>query len=111
MAPAADARHPNRRLTARKACHLVVRYRAAGDWRPATAMDLSAIGCRLRLGEDLSRGTHVTVRFESPEGRSPLAADVPGVVIWSRLEGLSHQAGLKFDETPEGLQELLDALG
>ena len=109
--PADGRTGANRRLTARKACHLVVRYRVAGDWHPATAMDLSALGCRLRLGEDLARGTQVTVRFESPEGTAPLAADVAGVVIWSRLEGLSYQAGLKFEESSEGLQELLAGTG
>jgi predicted deacylase len=90
---------------------LVVHYRTTSEWRPATAMDLSVIGCRLRLGEDLERGSQVTVRFESPEGVSKVAADVPGVVIWSRLEGLSYQAGLKFSEASEGLHELLSALG
>jgi hypothetical protein len=74
-------------------------------------MDLSALGCRLRLGEDLSRGTAVTVRFESPEGASRLAADVSGVVIWSRLEGLSYQAGLKFGEGAMGVQELVAGMG
>ena len=43
----------NRRITARKACLLTVRYQANGDWRPATAMDLSPYGCRLRVGEDV----------------------------------------------------------
>jgi hypothetical protein len=110
MAAPPDGRRPNRRLTARKACQLVVRYRTGEDWHPATAMDLSTLGCRIRLGEDLQRGSILTVRFESPEGTSPLAADVPAVVIWSRLEGLSYQAGLKFSDASETLQAVMAAV-
>ena len=56
----------NRRITARKACLRTVRYRGAGEWRPATAMDLSPYGCRLRVGEDVERGSEVAVVFEVP---------------------------------------------
>src|SRR5690348_14507633 len=89
----------NRRLTARVACQLTVRYRlGAGDWHPATAMDLSRNGCRLRLGEDLERGSDVTVSIEHPgrAGSSALEAEIGGGVIWSRREGLSFQAGVQF---------------
>ena len=44
-----SAPRTNRRLTARHACHLTVRYRLGPDWHPATAMDLSMRGCRVRL--------------------------------------------------------------
>lgn len=102
----------NRRITARKACLLTVRYRVKGDWRPATAMDLSPYGCRLRVGEDLIRGARVSVVFETAKNDSSGTAsvEVPGRLIWSRLEGLSFQVGLHFDSAPPGLQDILDAL-
>ena len=51
MSSSAGTPRTNRRLTARKACLLTVRYRTAKDWHPATCMDLSREGCRLRLGQ------------------------------------------------------------
>jgi hypothetical protein len=103
----------NRRLTARHACHLTVSYRMGKQWHPAMAMDLSPSGCRLRLGEDLPRGTVVSVLFEAPlkDGSRSLAAEVAGTVTWCRLEGLSHQAGVQFGAVPSELQDLLGALG
>ena len=103
---------PNRRITARRACRLSVRYRVKDDWHPATAMDLSQRGARLRVGEDLARGARLVVRFELPlrDGAEVPAVDVAASVIWSRAEGLSHQAGLLFDETPAGLDKVMGAL-
>ena len=103
----------NRRLTARHACQLTVRYRSEQDWHPATAMDLASNGCRLRLGEELARGTVVSVVFELPlrDGSRALAGEVPGTVIWSRIEGLSRQAGIQFPDPPDALQELIGSLG
>ena len=103
----------NRRLTARHACQLTVRYRTTRDWHPATAMDLAANGCRLRVGEDLPRGTEVSVVFELPlrDGSKALAVEVPGSVIWSRIEGLSRQAGIQFPKPPDALEELIGSLG
>ncbi len=102
----------NRRITSRRACLLVVRYRADSDWRPATAMDLSPHGCRLRVGEDLSKVKTVTVLFEAPlrDGARVTAVKVPGTLMWCRLEGLSFQAGLHFGDAPDGLLEILGAL-
>jgi hypothetical protein len=102
----------NRRITARKACLLTVRYRANGEWRPATAMDLSPYGCRLRVGEDISRGGMVAVAFEAPiaDGARSPTVEVPGLVMWARLEGLSYQVGLHFDDPPHGLLEILSFL-
>lgn len=99
----------NRRLTARRACKLTVRYRSGQGWHPATAMDLSTKGCRLRLGEDLARATGVTVAFEMPPdgGGEAIEVEVPGQVIWSRREGLSHQAGIHFAEAPPALSAIL----
>jgi hypothetical protein len=114
MSQEAPPRRPNRRLEARHACRLTVRYRNKKDWRPATAMDLSSVGCRLRLGEDLSTGSELTVLLERPVAAGAAAAlsvEVPGVVMWSRLEGLSHQAGISFRARPDGLDEILRALG
>jgi hypothetical protein len=103
----------NRRITARRACLLTVRYRVAGEWRPATAMDLSPYGCRLRVGEDIARGAMVAVVFETPigDGAHSTMVEVPGRVMWARLEGLSFQVGLHFDEPPRGLLEILSVLG
>lgn len=102
----------NRRITARKACLLTVRYKANGDWRPATAMDLSPYGCRLRVGEDVPRGAAVAVVFEKPTEGQPdnPAVEVPGRAIWGRLEGLSYQVGVHFEDSPSGLLDILAAL-
>ena len=102
----------NRRITARKACLLTVRYRANGDWRPATAMDLSPYGCRLRVGEDVPRGAAITVAFEAPiqDGARTASVEVPGMAMWARLEGLSFQVGVHFEDSPMGLLEILGAL-
>jgi len=102
----------NRRLTARHACHLTVRYRWQGDWRPASAMDLSLRGCRLRLGEDLPRHAPVDVAFETPpRANAPvLEVEASGSVMWSRREGLSYQVGIHFEDPPAALEQVLDAL-
>ena len=113
MSQDSTPRRPNRRLQARHACRLSVRYRTRKEWRPATAMDLSAEGCRLRLGEDLERGAELSVLLERlvSDGADGLSVEVKGVVMWSRLEGLSHQAGIQFRGQPEGLHDILLALG
>lgn len=102
-------KRPNRRITARIACRLSVSYAATpGAWRPATAMDLSRLGCRLRTGEDLPRDKKVSVRVEFRMADEPvLAVDGVGTVMWTRLEGLSYQTGIQFDTEPEGLSDLL----
>lgn len=107
-----DTSRSNRRITARKACLLTVRYRANGDWRPATAMDISPYGCRLRVGEDVPRGAAVAVVFETParDGAERTAVEVPGRAIWGRLEGLSFQVGVHFEDSPAGLLEVLSVL-
>jgi hypothetical protein len=90
-----------------------VRYRSKKDWRPATAMDLSAAGCRLRVGEDLQTGAELTVMLERlvSDGAQGMTVEVKGVVMWSRLEGLSHQAGIQFRDEPDGLHDIIRALG
>jgi hypothetical protein len=105
-------RQPNRRLTARRACLLSVKYRTDGGWHPATVMNLSTSGCRLRLGEDLRLGSGITVRFERPsgDGANGLAAEVPGTVTWARIDGLSHAVGIHFKEPPPTLEDLLAAI-
>jgi hypothetical protein len=113
MSDTAVPARSNRRLTARKACRLTVHYRSQDDWHPATAMDLSPNGCRLRLGEDLLRGSGVNVQFEAPlrDGAVALSVEVPGRVMWSRLEGLSYQVGIHFVKPPDGLDDILSAIG
>lgn len=112
MTDSPAASRSNRRLTARKACRLTVRYRSTRDWHPSTAMDLSRSGCRIRLGEDLSRGSKLTVAFETPlrDGARAVSVEVAGTVMWSRLEGLSFQAGILFDSAPEGLNDILNGI-
>jgi hypothetical protein len=99
-----------RRVTARLARHLQVDYRTDADWRRATTMDVSVHGCRLRVGEDLARGSRVHVRFTRVEGESSVAAVVEGVVVWIRLEGLSYQAGIHFPTGDPALSALISAL-
>jgi len=103
----------NRRVAARLACQLTVRYRADKQWHPATAMNLSAHGCRLRLGEDLPRGSEVALSFEAPlkDGADGLFLEMAGKVVWCRKEGLSFQAGIQFaGASPDALGEILAAL-
>lgn len=103
----------NRRVAARLACQLTVRYRLEKQWHPATAMNLSSHGCRLRLGEDIARGSAVALAFEAPlkDGARALFLEMSGTVIWCRHEGLSFQAGIQFTgESPEELREILTAL-
>ena len=113
MSDTATPSRNNRRITARRACLLTVRYRANGEWRPATAMDLSPYGCRLRVGEDIDRGATIAVSFEAPirDGAHAALVEVPGTAIWARLEGLSFQVGVHFEEPPAGLLEILSVLG
>jgi len=113
MSDSAVPARTNRRLTARKACRLTVHYWSQDAWHPATAMDLSPNGCRLRLGEDLLRGSGVNVQFEAPlrDGAMALSVEVPGRVMWSRLEGLSYQVGIHFVKPPAGLDNILSAIG
>ncbi len=107
------ARHrENRRLTARRACLLIVRYKIDKQWHPATVLNLSTQGCRLRLGQALDRGAPVRLQFETPlrDGATALNAEIQGAVSWSRLEGLSHQVGIQFSSDAHALQDLIEAL-
>jgi hypothetical protein len=112
MSEATVTGRSNRRITARKACLLTVRYKVNGDWRPATAMDLSPYGCRLRVGEDIARGADVVVVFEAPirDGAQSASVEVPGKAIWARLEGLSFQVGVHFGDSSSALAEILSVL-
>jgi hypothetical protein len=96
----------DRRASTRRACRVGARYRVASGWHPATLVDLSARGCRLRIGEDLARNVDVKVQL-SPSVGTPV--ELSGTVVWCRLEGLSHQAGVHFQDPPPDLMDLLDA--
>jgi hypothetical protein len=113
MTTGAASPRPNRRLSARRACLLGVRYKLGKDWHPATVVNMSSQGCRLRLGQHLERGARLQVQFETPlrDGSTALNADVEGTVSWSRPEGLSYQAGIQFASPPDALQDLLESLG
>jgi hypothetical protein len=111
MSESGASNRSNRRVSARVACRLSVSYSTGSEWHPATSMDLSNAGCRLRLGEDLGRGAPVKVRIESPEaGAEPMRAELQGKAIWSRLEGLSYQVGIQFEGEDPGLYEILGRL-
>ena len=112
MSSSAGTPRTNRRLTARKACLLTVRYRTAKDWHPATCMDLSREGCRLRLGEDLPRGSDLTLLFEAPlaDGARSPSVEVSGSVTWSRPEGLSYQTGVHFAPAPNAIADIVNAI-
>jgi len=98
----------DRRASTRRACLVGARYRVATGWHPATLVDLSARGCRLRIGEDLARNAVVKVEL-SAKAAVGTPVELSGTVVWCRLEGLSHQAGVHFDEAPPDLMTLLDA--
>jgi hypothetical protein len=108
----AASSRPNRRLSARRACLLSVRYKTDGGWHPATVVNISSSGCRLRLGQDLRGGTAVAVQFDTPlrDGATALHADVLGSVSWSRSEGLSFQVGIHFQAPTPELQDLIESL-
>lgn len=112
MTSSAGAPRTNRRLTARKACLLTVRYKTAKEWHPATCMDLSRDGCRLRLGEDLPRGSSVILLFEAPlaDGARSPSVEVTGTVTWARLEGLSFQTGVHFAAESNSIGDIVNAI-
>ena len=97
----------DRRASTRRACLIGARYRTAAHWHPATLVDLSARGCRLRIGEDLVRNAAVKVELSARGEGAP--RELSGTIVWCRLEGLSHQAGVHFDDAPGDLMTLLDA--
>lgn len=102
----------DRRRALRLACALSVRYRTGQAWRPASALDLSDGGCRLRIGEELAFGSAIEVHLELAirDGMRSSSAEIDGTVAWCRREGLSSQAGIRFSDPPAVLAELLDAL-
>jgi hypothetical protein len=102
----------NLRRGARLTCHLQARYRVGREWHAATAVDAGPNGCRLRVGEALRQGAAITVVLGShlaAHARGDVEA--AGTVIWTRLEGLSYQAGIHFAAEPEGIRDLLASLG
>jgi hypothetical protein len=101
----------NRRLLARWACQLQARYLFKEHWHPATAMDVSRLGCRLRLGEPLARGARVKVSFEcaAKAGAEPIRVEADGSVVWSRLEGLSFQCGIHFSTEVDAVEQFYEA--
>ncbi len=101
----------DRRSAARRACLLGARYRAQAGWHPASLVDLSPRGCRLRIGEDLTRAAAVRVQLSVGGEKAPAPVELEGIVVWCRLEGLSFQAGIHFDDAPADLMDLLDSTG
>lgn len=107
----------NRRRKARFACLLVVQYRLRADsaspWRPASVLDLTDAGCRLRIAEELAGGTPLLLRFETllRDGVKSAQTEAPASVMWCRPHGrFSHEVGLEFAGVPAQLNEILGAL-
>ena len=102
----------DRRRALRLACALMVQYRTGAAWHPASALDLSEGGCRLRIGEDLGFGSPARLRFGLVirDGMTASSAEVDGTVAWCRREGLSYQAGIRFSAVPDALVPILAAL-
>jgi hypothetical protein len=75
-------------------------------------MDLSRDGCRLRLGEDLPRGSVVVLLFEAPlaDGARSPSVEVTGTVTWARMEGLSHQTGVHFAAESNSIGDIVNAI-
>jgi hypothetical protein len=113
MIEAAASPRPNRRIATRLACLLTVKYSRGKEWHPATVVDLSHRGCRLRVGEDLPRDKDVNLLFERPltDGAPAISMETDGTIVWARREGLSFQAGIQFPEEPTDLEEILKAIG
>src|SRR5262249_25017761 len=101
----------DRRSAARRACRLGARYRTQTAWHPASLVDLSPRGCRLRVGEDLPRSAAVRVQLSAGGEKTPAPVEVEGIVVWCRLEGLSYQAGIHFDDAPADLMDILERAG
>jgi hypothetical protein len=102
----------DRRRALRLACALIVQYKTGSTWHPASALDLSEDGCRLRIGEDIGFGSPARLRFELAirDGMTASCAEVDGTVAWCRREGLSYQAGVRFSAGPDALGPILAAL-
>ncbi len=100
----------NRRLISRWTCHLTALYQVKDQWHPATAMDLSRRGCRLRIGEHLARGTKLKVRLECLDAKTQESrrAEAEGKVVWSRLEGLSYQCGIHFVQECDEVERIIE---
>ncbi len=113
MIEAAASPRPNRRVATRLACLLTVKYSSGKVWHPATVVNLSHRGCRLRVGEDLPRDSEVNLMFERPlsDGSPAISMETGGTIVWARREGLSFQAGIQFPEEPAELQEILRVIG
>jgi hypothetical protein len=103
-----------RRRRSRTSCLLVVRCRAAADdWQPASALDLTAAGCRLRVGREPPEGAPLELRFEAllHDGAKSSTIEVPARVTWRRpLPGSGAEIGVEFLASPTGLSEILGVL-
>jgi len=105
---------PERRRRSRSFCLLAVRCRAAGDdWQPASVLDLTASGCRLRVTRQPQASARMELRFEAllHDGAKSATIEVPARVTWCRpLQGDAAEIGAEFLEPPEGLSEIVGAL-
>lgn len=108
----------NRRRKARLACMLAVQYSrgpgATSSWRPASVLDLTDLGCRLQVAEDLAGGMSVALRFDAllRDGAKSASIDTQAVVMWCRPHGgFAYEIGLEFlAAPPPGLNEILNAI-
>lgn len=107
----------DRRRTDRLACMLVVQYRPADaesfPWQPASVLDLTEIGCRLRIAEEFAAGTPLLLRFDAllRDGVKNATLEAAAAVAWCHPRvAASHEVGLRFGGPPAGLSEILSAL-
>ena len=103
-----------RRRAPRSFCLLVVRCRgAAEEWQPASALDITESGCRLRVGQQPAAGARLELRFEAllHDGAKSSTIEVPARVTWCRpLQGAAAEIGVEFLAAPTGLSQILGAL-
>jgi hypothetical protein len=104
----------NRRERSRRACMLAVEYRAgsAGPWREASVLDLTLVGCRLRVEEELAPDAAVALRFAAllEDGVRSASLEAAATVQWCRGRAASRELGLRFVFVSAGLSEILAAL-
>lgn len=87
---------------------------ATTSWRPASVLDLTDVGCRLQIAEDLAGGMPVELRFDAllRDGAKSASIDTRAAVMWCRPHGgFAYEVGLQFFAAPPpGLNEILNAI-
>ena len=75
-----------------------VQYRVGevgGAWEAATAINISAVGVRLRSDQPIEQGSRLELQIQLPASREPL--DVLGIVVWNRMQAPNvTEVGVEF---------------